>query len=402
MDMRQDYEIRKELKTLSAIRGSGTELISIYVPVGFPIFEEINKLRNEHSQSGNIKSKTTRLNVQGAIERIISYLRVFKELPRNGLAVFCGNISSEQSKTDIELFSIEPPEPLKVNIYRCDSTFLLEPIEAMLESKDTYCLIVMDGREATIATLKGSHITVEKKLRSFAHAKVRKGGQSANRYERSINESINEYYTRASDAVNDVFQKYQFKLKGLVVGGPGPTKENFVKAKELNYQIKVLGVFDTGYTDEEMGMNELLERSKEMLAEQEIVQERRAMERFLSEVAHGGLATSGYANVKRALEGKNISMLIVSEDAAIRRVTYRCTMCNTEVEFIEEGNSAHSKHDGDGGKLELVRQTDAIEELLDIADKDGIDMMFVSGDSNYGKELLLGFHGIAAMLKYRI
>ncbi len=398
--MRQDYEIRKELKTLSAIRGSGTELISIYVPVGFPVFEEINKLRNEHSQSGNIKSKTTRLNVQSAIDKIISYLRVFHELPKNGIAVFCGNISNEQSKTDIELFSIEPPEPLKVNIYRCDSTFLLEPIEAMLESKDTYCLIVMDGREATIATLKGSHITVEKKLRSFAHAKVRKGGQSANRYERSINESINEYYTRASDAINDVFQKYQFKLKGLIVGGPGPTKENFVKAKELNYQIKVLGIYDTGYTDESMGLNELLEKSKDMLVEQEMIQERKVMERFLTEVAHGGPVTSGYANVKRALEGKNISMLIVSEDVEIRKARYRCTLCNSEVEFIEEGNQTHDKHD-DGGKLELIKQEDAVEELLDVADKNGVDMMFVSGDSNYGNELLLGFHGIAAMLKYR-
>lgn len=398
--MRQDYEVRKELKRLSSIRGSGTELISIYVPVGFPIFEEIGKLRNEHSQSGNIKSKATRLNVQNAIEKIIQYLKIFNGLPKNGLAVFCGNISSEQSKTDIELFSIEPPEPLKVNIYRCDSTFLLEPIESMLESKDTYCMAVLDGREATIATLRGSHVTVEKKIRSFAHAKVRKGGQSANRYERAIEESITDYYRRVSDSVNDVFAKYSFKLKGLIVGGPGPSKENFVKEKALNYQIKVIGIYDTGYTDEHMGIHELLERSKDTLAEQEMIQERKVMERFLGEVAHGGLAVSGYEKVKRALESKNATTLIVSEDIELRKVKYRCSSCGAELEFMEEGNQRHSRHE-DGGTLDPVKDIDAIEELLDIADKGGTDTVFVSTDSSYGKELLLGFHGVAALLKYR-
>ncbi len=398
--MKQEYEVRKELKRLSSIRGSGTELISIYVPPDFPIFEEINKLRNEHNQSGNIKSKMTRLNVQSAIDKLVQYLKLFRELPKNGIAVFCGNISSVQAKTDIELFSIEPPEQIKSNIYRCDSSFLLEPIEAMLEAKDTYCLIVMDGREATIATLKGSHVNVEKKLRSFAHAKVRKGGQSANRYERGREESINEYYKRASEAVNDVFMKYDFKLKGLVVGGPGPTKDNFVKAKELNYQIKVLGVFDTGYTDEHMGITELLDRARDTLAELAAIQERKVMERFLGEVAHNGLAVSGYEEVKKALLKNSVSKLIISEDAELRSVHYRCTLCGKEVERIEAGNSSIEKHDC-GGKLELVEQKDAIDELIDMADRANVEMAFISGESQYGKELLLGFGGVAALLKYK-
>ena len=44
------------------------------MPPDFPITEEIGKLKEEHGQAGNIKSKSTRLNVQGAIDRIIQYL----------------------------------------------------------------------------------------------------------------------------------------------------------------------------------------------------------------------------------------------------------------------------------------------------------------------------------------
>lgn len=55
--MTSDYSIMKEIKRLRSIRGSGTELISVYVPAGFQINEEISKLREEYSQSSNIKSR---------------------------------------------------------------------------------------------------------------------------------------------------------------------------------------------------------------------------------------------------------------------------------------------------------------------------------------------------------
>ncbi|MDE1857306.1 MAG: peptide chain release factor aRF-1 [Candidatus Micrarchaeota archaeon] len=400
MGLKKEYETKKMIKRLASIRGSGTELISIYVPPDYQISQEIATLREEHSQSGNIKSKSTRLNVQGAIEKIMQHLKLYKSPPKNGLAIFCGNISNEQSKPDIEMFVVEPPAPIKSNIYRCDSSFLLEPIEAMLEAKELYGLLVMDGREATLGVLKGTQTIIEKKLRSFAHAKVRKGGQSANRYSRAIEESIDDYYKNVGDAVNDVFVKYGNRMKGIIVGGPGPAKENFIKAKTMNYQIKVIGVFDTGYTDEHTGINELMSKARDTISEQSAMMERSVMERFLNEVAGGGLATYGYQKVKNALLSGNIARLILSEDAELTNVQYKCTNCGNTVTALEQGNTRQTKHDC-GGNLEILSQSDAVEELIELADKSGIDVVFVSSDSPYGKQLLLGFQGIAAMLKYR-
>jgi peptide chain release factor subunit 1 (aeRF-1) len=96
--MKNEYSMLREIKKLRSIRGSGTELISIYVPAGFQLSEEVSKLREEYSQSSNIKSKSTRTNVQSAIDKIIQYLRLYKETPKNGLAVFCGNISDNPGK----------------------------------------------------------------------------------------------------------------------------------------------------------------------------------------------------------------------------------------------------------------------------------------------------------------
>ena len=43
--MKSDYNILKEMKRLRSVRGYGTELISVYVPAGFQLNEEINRLR---------------------------------------------------------------------------------------------------------------------------------------------------------------------------------------------------------------------------------------------------------------------------------------------------------------------------------------------------------------------
>jgi peptide subunit release factor 1 (eRF1)/transcriptional regulator with XRE-family HTH domain len=176
-DSEKLYSLRKMIKRLAGFRGSGTQLISVFIPAGSQVHEMTNKLREELSQASNIKSKQTKTNVSDALEKIIGHLKIFKKTPENGLAVFCGNISDNPAKTDIELFSLEPPQSLRVGIYRCDSSFFLEPLERMLETRDAYGVVVLDGREATLAIVKGTEIKIVKKMNSMAHAKIKVGGQ---------------------------------------------------------------------------------------------------------------------------------------------------------------------------------------------------------------------------------
>ena len=57
VDSEKMYNLRKQLRVLEQFRGSGTELISVYIPSGSPIHEMNSKLREEMSQASNIKSK---------------------------------------------------------------------------------------------------------------------------------------------------------------------------------------------------------------------------------------------------------------------------------------------------------------------------------------------------------
>jgi len=171
------FDFKKQIETLKKFRGRGTELVTVYITPGYPIHETAAKLRDEYGQAANIKSKTTQKNVQGALERILNQLKLYKKTPDNGIALFCGNISEVEGRTDIQLFTLEPPMPLNTAFYRCESTFVTEPLEELADSTDTYGLVVMDGKEATVALLQGKKIKIIKQLNSTAHQKVSKGGQ---------------------------------------------------------------------------------------------------------------------------------------------------------------------------------------------------------------------------------
>src|SRR5689334_24169679 len=90
------YKLKKMLNELSRITGHGTELVTVYIPPRRPIFEVIGQLRNEAGTASNIKSDLTRTHVQDALSRTVEHLKLFKETPENGIAIFCGAIQNNK------------------------------------------------------------------------------------------------------------------------------------------------------------------------------------------------------------------------------------------------------------------------------------------------------------------
>ncbi|MCK4811623.1 MAG: peptide chain release factor 1, partial [Methanosarcinales archaeon] len=58
------YEFKRQLEEMRRKTGKGTELISLYIPYDKLISDVTAQLRAEHGQAANIKSKSTRTNVQ--------------------------------------------------------------------------------------------------------------------------------------------------------------------------------------------------------------------------------------------------------------------------------------------------------------------------------------------------
>lgn len=402
---KQRYDFRREIEKISTYQGKGTELISLYVPAGKMISDVANYLREEQSQSSNIKSSTTRKNVQSAISSILSRLKYYKMLaPEHGVVFFVGTIPKNGDQTTMVQHVIEPPEPIGTFLYRCDSSFYLDPLRSMLEERDIYGLLVIDRKEATIGFLKGQAIQVVKNMQSLVPSKHRMGGQSSLRFERLIEIAANEYFKDVAETCNTIFLGIE-GLMGILLGGPGSTKDFFYKEGYLHYELqkKVIETFDTGYTDE-YGLRELVEKARDKLRDMDLMKQKALIDRFMSEVRKpdDGLATYGVREVKAALDMGAVALLLVSENLKKAERTFTCGNCgNVQSEIQADEEAAIPSCSNCGSAMTLSSERDLVDEMFETADRMGTEIQLISAASEEGKMLLNAFGGLAAVLRYR-
>lgn len=344
MDAQQGYKLKKLIREISGKRGRHTELVSVYVPAGFDLNNIISQLSSEQGTASNIKSKATRKNVTDALEKCLQHLRLYKRTPENGLALFCGNVSGREGVQDLQLWAVEPPEPLSIRIYRCDQEFITEPLEKLVTPSDVYGLIAIDNKTATIATLKGDNVVIVKTLTSGYHGKHRAGGQSQRRFERLINEQSHEFKKRVAGYAGGEFLPKIKDLRGLIVGGPAGTKNDFLDGGYLNHELgkKIMAVKDITYTDES-GIRELVNKSKDDLAGVEMVRQKSLLQEFMKKLVEDGAAAYG-ADVDGDLSAGAVDTLLLSElldDDEIDQLYEEAKKTGTKVEIVgdqfEEG-----------------------------------------------------------------
>ncbi|HVP94249.1 MAG TPA: peptide chain release factor aRF-1 [Methanoregulaceae archaeon] len=412
-EARRRYEFKKTLEKLEAKQGSGTELITIYIPPDKQIYDVTAQLKDEFGQCANIKSKQTRTNVQSAISSVLSRLKYYKRPPANGLAVFCGTILLGGDRTDLECTIIEPPEALNLYMYRCSSQFELEPLRQMLEEKSVYGLLVLDRREAYWGFLRGNHIEPIGGVTSTVPGKQRKGGQSSARFQRLREIAINEFYTKIGERSSAIFlaeKDFFERFKGVLIGGPSPTKEEFEAGNYLHHEIqkRIIGIFDVAYTNES-GLDELVDAAEDVLKGMDVVKEKAVMQRFLKElVRDNGLASYGEENIRKNLEIGAVETLLLSSSLRKSRLTIRCPSCGHMKDYtvkLEAGKSATDLEFGNcpacTAPMVLDNETDIIEELTSLADQSSAKVEIISDDFEEGSILYTAFGGIAAILRYR-
>ncbi len=361
MDRIKKYEFRTVLEDLSKKGGRGTELISVYIPKDKQISDVSSHLREEYGQAMNIKSKSTRTNVQSSLDSILSKLR-YLSVGENGIVIFCGAVDKGRDKTNVETSLLEPPEKLYSYIYHCDSSFFIEPLVDMVVEKETYGLLVLDRREATIGTLRGKTVESLKHLTSSVPGKIRKGGQSSARFQRLREIAIDDFYKRIGEHVTRVLLQVK-DLKGILIGGPSPTKDDFLKGSYLHYELqnKILGAFDVAYTDES-GLSELVERAGDVLEGMDLMAEKKLMVRFMELLANDDrMVAYGEREVRKKLEMGAVDTLLFSAEL----------------------------------------DTKLMHDLVEKAEGIGAGVEVISPDFEEGSQLNRAFGGVAAILRYR-
>ncbi len=315
MDEKEKLELKEIITELEDKRGRHTQLVTVMIPAGFNINQVVRQLESEKSTAANIKSKSTRSNVTDALETIIRNLKTYKQTPPNGLAIFSGNVSEKEGSTDIQVWQIEPPKPLKIRMYRCDQTFVLDPLKEMVQTEAVYGLLTIDRKDATIGLLEGKEIKVLYKKSSGVPGKIRAGGQSAQRFHRITEGLAKEFFRKIAEEMKNIFFEMP-RLKGILIGGPIPTKEEFLEEGHLVTKLKekVIAVKDIGYVDEH-GLRLLVEESQSDIQEQELVKEKKIVERFFETLGkHKEKAAYGEEKVSLAMERGAVDTLLISQE----------------------------------------------------------------------------------------
>ena len=204
----------------------------------------------------------------------------------------------------IELYSVIPPKPVQINLYRCDDHFWTDHLVDMMKDYKVLGILAIDTQETGLGILTGDRWEVIDSLTSGVAGKHRQGGQSARRFERLRDNELNEYYHRVADHAQKVFIN-QFNVKGIIVGGPGPTKENFLKEEYLDYRLQnhVISILDTSYSGDE-GVREIIDKVQEqgIMTEYRLMEEKKIMKKFMSEVHSGkGLGIYGIFDTIKSL-----------------------------------------------------------------------------------------------------
>jgi peptide chain release factor subunit 1 len=407
------YKLNKMINKLGNITGHGTELVTVYIPPRRPIYDIISQLKNEAGTASNIKSDLTRNHVQDALSRTVEHLKLYKEPPDNGLVIFCGAIPTGKGigTEKIEIYSIVPPKPVQINLYRCDDHFWIDHLKDMMRDDKVIGVLSLDTQEAGLGILTGDRWEVSESLTSGVAGKHRQGGQSARRFERLRDNELNEYYRRVADYAHKIFID-QYNVKGIIIGGPGPTKDGFIREEYLDYRLQnnVIAILDSSYSGSE-GVRELIDKVNDqgIMSDYRLMEEKKIVKRFISEVYSGkGLGIYGMYDVINSLKNGYADVVIVNDDITIVRLEIKCNKCqNIQEKFIERNELMSLKQEltssacPNCGSQDLESfEQDIIEYLEELSLMSGSRLEVISGKTEEGAQLA-SLGKIGAILRFK-
>ena len=335
------YKIRKTLEELTKKSGRGTELITVYIPKGKQLHEIINSLQQEQGTADNIKSDLTRSHVVDSLGKVVQRLKLYKKTPEKGLVMFCGALPPEEGgplgSEVVKVWEIDPPKDLNQYLYRCDDHFHVDILKDMLKDDNLIGFLAIDAKDAGWGLLHGDKIEVLSQTGSGVAGKHRQGGQSAKRFQKLREMELSYFYNRVAQTTREYFIDI-YPVKGLIVSGPGPTKEDFINGNYLEYRLQnnIISTIDSSYSGSE-GIREAFAKSSDILGNFRLVEEKKMVEDLFREInTNTGKGSYGLQEVIEFLKNNVVQTLLITDNTNLHRVEGKCKRCNNIQEEIVE------------------------------------------------------------------
>jgi peptide chain release factor subunit 1 len=404
----KQHKLRKLIAYLSDKQGRGMEFISLYIPREKTIDEMVAFLKCE-SDSAAAKSESVKDRLQDALKNVIQHLKLQKEIPENGLAIFAGTfVANDLEGEGLNVEELVPPEPITTYLYEVDNHFRLDPLREMLRNQKVVGLVAMDSKEASFGILNGERLELIENITSGIPGKSGKGGSSQRRYERERDMAVTYFFHRVAEHATKAFLE-NHKITALIIGGPGPTKQDFLNGDYLHYELKnaFLGTVDTQSTGKE-GVKEVLAKSSETLKNMCAPEEKSIVQRLLSEmVKQDTLAIYGLDPVLNALKKGEVNVALVTDNTDMLEIVVMCKKCElSRAQIVNMKKKAQTVQEMISRPCErcnaveyAVEEKDIVDVLEDLASQTNA-MVEVISTVSQEKAKLTALGGFAAILRY--
>lgn len=399
MDEVIQWKSKQLIKFLETCRGNGTSMISLVIRPSDRISQIAQMLVTEYGTASNIKSRVNRLSVLSAITSTQQKLKLYNQVPKNGLFIYCGTILNEQGKEKKVAIDFEPFKPINTSLYTCDNNFHTSILSSLLSDDDTFGFIIMDGHGTLFATLSG---TTKTKLHEFEvnlPKKHRRGGQSSARFARLRMDARHNYLRKVAEIASHLFiTDNKVNVTGLVLAGSADFKVELSHSDMFDFRMvaKIIKIVDINHGGNK-GFNQAINNAADVLSNVTLVAEQKLLDQYLEKIAlDDGKVVYGVQHTMQALEMSAVETLICWESIDIFRVcSFNKSTSSEEVLYLSP--------------MKLQNHTGVISEKICLLDwlsdhyKDyGITLKIVSDKSQEGAQFVNGFGGLGALLRYKV
>lgn len=403
------FQTKRMIKNIEQCRGEGTSMITVIMKPQEQVSKMMQKLVEEYGTASNIKSRVNRQSVLNAITSTQNRLKLYHQVPPNGLVIYSGEVYTEKGEKMI-CIDLEPPKPINTSTYLCDNRFHTEALQDLMMNDDKYGFIIMDGNGTLFGTLQGNTRTVLQKITVELPKKHGRGGQSSVRFARLRLEKRHNYVRQVGElAVQNFITDDRPNVCGLILAGIADFKSVLNKSMMFDQRLQniVLNIVDVSYGGMN-GFNQAIELAGETLRNVRFVAEKDLINSFMDNIKMDtGKFVFGVNETLKALEMGAVEKLIVWENLATIRMELRHPVTDEKkVLYLNKesdaGDNAKLKDPETGVDYQVV-ENESFVDWLTVHYKDfGAKLEFVTDKSQEGAQFVKGFGGIGGILRYQL
>ncbi|CAG9321421.1 unnamed protein product [Blepharisma stoltei] len=403
----EQWKVKRLIQSLDKCRGLGTSLITLIIPPTEQLSFASRMVNDECNSATSIKSRNMRQSTLSALTSIRERLKLYgNKMPKNGLAIFCGEILNEKDIIEKKVtIDIQPFRPINTKIYICDNKFHTEALKDLLVMEEKYGFIIIDGNGTLFGTLQGNTKDILNQFSVDLPKKYRKGGQSSTRYARLRLEARYNYLKKiAEQAAVQFITNEKINVAGLVLGVSADFKKDLSESElfDERLQSKIVKIVDIAYGGQN-GFEQAIELSAVTLNNAKFIREKTVLTKFFEEITQDTKKFCyGVENTMKALMMGACEKVILYENLSIIRTMLRNSETGAEeVEYCDREDEISTVNE-DGEKLEVAEQGTLSEWLVDNYIMYGTELELVTDNSQEGSQFSRAFEGIGAFLRYQL